>query len=853
MRHFRSIDKARWQPAHMSIVATLFLFIAFCRPVFAADYIVNTGPGSTDPSLAFVLGFTHDSFGNINDVEWAGRFTISTAVTLGTVELWLNSAGGSLAVVIRSDSAGVPGSILFSKTYIVPHGCSVVPVCQGSPVVWIPFPNLGASLNAGTYWVSFEGVDPGPQGFKGGIYTGAQQPLSKTMVGVHHIAGPNPGVNGWFDAASNQAMAVRIASAFDTLSAPTNLSAQESDDGTAITLGWDYNTSNAVDGFILERKPGEPADVTADWQLLPTHLIAGDRTYIDMDVIRFAKYSYRISAFRGTTQSPPSNTATAGATPSADLSISPSDIVPTQGVYNVNINGGDKLDLVSGRPTAITAHITVTNTEALNALQPVDVELTFQGATQKVTRTVTQLKSAPDDMPNVGFVVTPTGSGDFLISINIDPDNVIAESNETDNNEALLPVSVKLVNALTVAYVKVDYRDPTPEFARTVVDSVDYVRAVFPVDPHHFTNFVVPVPYLPHAIQSYVPLLGLFYDAGMLWIEAHLLPGLSPDRVVAIVPQHYFNANLLFDFAGAHVPPGITLPMLHDVAFVLDGHPLVTAHELGHTFFLGEGYTKHADGTCCVSDGAATHGFWVEQQRVIESIDYMGTTAPVFPFPAGAAQRWATTANFTNLFQQFLVHPDDPEVLLVTGTISQNGVAAFGRMYRALGNVSRPTNGESFIRLLDVGNRIISEMPFHIDFDVFDAPGISPLTDAPFAFALPFAPNAAKVEILGEAGQVIGRIDIVGQLLASAIAELPDAAFKMEASQRRTALLNKISALDKQIAAGAFTGARENLANDIRKRLEDWVKDDYPIQAPRQYTKTQLLLLVDELVGRLGL
>jgi hypothetical protein len=182
---------------------------------------------------------------------------------------------------------------------------------------------------------------------------------------------------------------------------------------------------------------------------------------------------------------------------------------------------------------------------------------------------------------------------------------------------------------------------------------------------------------------------------------------------------------------------------------VLDDRPLVTAHELGHTYGFGEGYVLNPDGTCCLSGGQLTSGFWVQRdQAVINSIDYMGTSAGAINYPNQATQRWSTTDRFADLFRQFRTNATDPEVLLVTGTVNQNSAVRLGPMYRLLNNTaSQSAPGDAAVRVLDSIGNIIAEVPFTVDFRVFTDPPTS-LDTAPFAFAIPYPAAASEIQIV---------------------------------------------------------------------------------------------------------
>ena len=141
-------------------------------------------------------------------------------------------------------------------------------------------------------------------------------------------------------------------------------------------------------------------------------------------------------------------------------------------------------------------------------------------------------------------------------------------------------------------------------------------------------------------------------------------------------------------------------------------------------------------------------------------------------------------------------------------------------------------------------------MHFAIDLSAFDQP-LATLPSAPFAFSIPFPPRAAQVEVVDENGGILALADITSKLLRDAVSALPSSAFVRNPSQMSVALLNKIAAFESQIRAGALLGARQKLTNDIRRDIAAGLLDNYQLQNEQQYTKLELLALVDELAARL--
>jgi hypothetical protein len=387
-------------------------------------------------------------------------------------------------------------------------------------------------------------------------------------------------------------------------------------------------------------------------------------------------------------------------------------------------------------------------------------------------------------------------------------------------------------------------------FAKTVSDGVDFLQGAFPLAPGLFIN--QPIGVFEPSPASYLPgESGAFDDAVNLWLDGRL--SIGADRTVGIVPESWFA----FHGYDRQVL-GLVLPLVSEVAFVADGYPFATAHELGHTFDFNrssEDYQLYPDGSCCLVEGspASASGYWVvRRQEEGYATSYMGSDPGIlYPPSNGAVPRWTTDANYRALFQQLRSEPNDPEVLLVTGFISRDGDAAFGPMYRMVDGVfSEPPQGDAAIRITDRGGNILVALPFELDFHI--ALGSSQTTSTvPFAFSVPFPATAFEIQVVSS-DQVLVQEIVYAGLLSDAVASLPDVGFTKNPIQRRNALENKVRAFDAILEAGNLAAAANKLDNDIRTSLEQWLVDDYPTQSARQYTKAAILELVDEILERLG-
>jgi hypothetical protein len=163
----------------------LTLLLSLPTGVAAAEVLVDTGPASTSTNTAPSLfatsgtGCSPQPSCATNFQFLAGQFTLTNGATLDSVEGWMRvNAGGSLEVKIRADNNGIPGSSIYSQTYVV-----------GSQLVgWALFPNYNAVLTPGTYWLTFEPV--ATTGFSGSMPRGAPFPLQ-------NYAFFNEGNNRW--------------------------------------------------------------------------------------------------------------------------------------------------------------------------------------------------------------------------------------------------------------------------------------------------------------------------------------------------------------------------------------------------------------------------------------------------------------------------------------------------------------------------------------------------------------------------------------------------------------------------------------------------------------------------------
>ena len=586
---------------------------------------------------------------------------------------------------------------------------------------------------------------------------------------------------------------------------------------------------------------------------------------------------------------PPGTPVNETGCPVPDLSIV--DVKPVQVVFDPDINDDGRIDLVLAKPMMVRVEVSIDSVDLLPSEDEIEVQVDFQGVSESAERSVGELQIDPFiDVPFSG----PTMTGVWNMSFCLDPGGLIDELDESNNcdigDSQFLSLEVKDTRGLHIAYLKVDYLGALSSYGGTVENSGEFIGGVFPVAPPEFINNrirlgQVDIPYVPD-VRSLVPVpctfpfepvaLGACFDLIRLWTQAQLLTLGQADRVVGVVDPTWFSFHGL-------TGNGVTWRGLRSVA-VRDGFWTTTAHEIGHTFGFDEGYCSDGNqplcGSCPIGTlGSPASGYWVERNTPLEeaptqtdscvtqtpspnggAFEYMGASLvdcsvvaaevvcdhPAFP----DFRKWSTRSNFETLFRQFRVSVSDPDVLLVSGVISKDGAVVFEPFYKIeAGVASESIQGGLLVRTLDADGLVVGETMSPIGFAAFTDPPIES-DAAPFTLAIPYPEQVAVVEIVHQ-GTVIGSVEPRSRLLRDAIEAIPDFGFVRLPEQLRLALLMKANGFENQIEAGKIRGALNHLRFDIRAELDRWLVDDYEKTDILQYSKAEILALVDDIGSRL--
>lgn len=109
-----------------------------------AQLLIDTGEGEASGGDGLY------SFPDNGGFQWlAGQFTLSQDITLTAAQGWVGSwdhVPGTVNMAITTDAAGLPGTPLFTDTFVYP---------AANLAQWAGVTDVNLPLAAGTYWITF--------------------------------------------------------------------------------------------------------------------------------------------------------------------------------------------------------------------------------------------------------------------------------------------------------------------------------------------------------------------------------------------------------------------------------------------------------------------------------------------------------------------------------------------------------------------------------------------------------------------------------------------------------------------------------------------------------------------------
>jgi len=204
------------------------------------------------------------------------------------------------------------------------------------------------------------------------------------------------------------------------------------------------------------------------------------------------------------------------------------------------------------------------------------------------------------------------------------------------------------------------------------------------------------------------------------------------DRVVAIVPRgwsHHFDD----EWFGLAILCGSS-----PTVFVEENRIPTVAHEVGHTYSLGDEYPANPQAL----------GYWVNNRADRNLTCIMGN----------AAERWIDKPDYRRLLERFRMLGGS-EILGVSGYIFRNGSVILEPWYRFSGGMADfvpDSIGNYSVVLLDREARVLSRIGFNMSFqESVDYVSLVTVDFAPFAFRVPFVPETRLIQIRNATDHVL--------------------------------------------------------------------------------------------------
>ena len=156
-----------------------------------------------------------------------------------------------------------------------------------------------------------------------------------------------------------------------------------------------------------------------------------------------------------------------------------------------------------------------------------------------------------------------------------------------------------------------------------------------------------------------------------------------------------------------------------------------------------------------------------------------------------------------------------------------------------------------FLQLLDNQGQIIQSTPFAVDF-IMERDPLPPIEmdTGVFMLAVPY-PNRSLVLEIERNSETLLEIDLTTTLLHFAIDAIPQAGFVNEPDLKRSALHDEADQIESSIKVGNLFEAVDKLEHSFKPKIIDWLIDNYQTTNVFEYSKQQVLDLVDAIIIKL--
>jgi hypothetical protein len=320
--------------------------------------------------------------------------------------------------------------------------------------------------------------------------------------------------------------------------------------------------------------------------------------------------------------------------------------------------------------------------------------------------------------------------------------------------------------------------------------------------------------------------------------------GTAPNRIMGIVPKGYFT------FHNRPKTAGITWKARNSAGLIFHSQvALVTAdavdvlpHELGHTYGVNGDVDYAGDVSVTVPEGFNARA-GSNESNIHAAISIMGASE------MGRTQfdYWANPNRYTEWFRTATSTSIDPKVIYVSGMLFADGT--FKLLESGISETGILTNdqqGDLRVQSVDGAGNILNSVTIASNYSVVATQQDDNFEDvdepsevSPIAVAIPFNANAVSVELIRNGSKIVA-VNLVQLTIREILEKIPNSGFVLNPSVARFILAYEAKGIQFLINKHRNLEAAKAISL-LEQELKNGIRDNYVIESPSQFTRTQVL------------
>lgn len=344
------------------------------------------------------------------------------------------------------------------------------------------------------------------------------------------------------------------------------------------------------------------------------------------------------------------------------------------------------------------------------------------------------------------------------------------------------------------------------------------------------------------------------------------------DETLAIVPDQYFDHHDNGNIGGIHL--SFDLPGQPATASTADvSKPATTAAmEIGHHFISNQ-YPKHLDQDVDSEEGVHVDPTVYSTKYSLEPgllnaeggvQSFMSDGTKDNPVPASGLpvpERPWTDAYTHRLLIESSFEPvpsigegfTDFAAIHMAGPIEAGNIIVKRAIPKTSGFMRDTGTGRIISIVTDSNGNVLDERTLPAELKTSSSGSGGGTFEAILA-DIPFPEEAYEITFEVEepdSNEVTTTVvNPVVESFFDAVSRIPASGFTRRPDERRSALNNKLDEVREKMDGKEFQEAKQKLENDFRRMIKRWLKDEYEAAA-NEYTKQEILELVDDMIARL--